>query len=53
MAGASLTCSDLLCLPDEVLDMFAKLLSIVEDTGVWAAALARGFISLIPKGERM
>ena len=26
--------SDLLCLPDEVLDMFAELLNIVEDTGI-------------------
>ena len=42
--------SDLLCLADEVLDMFAELLGIVEDMGIWPAALARGFISLIPKG---
>ena len=31
--------------------MFAEPLSIVEDTGIWPAALARGFISLIPEGE--
>ena len=45
--------SDLLCLPDEILDLFAEMMHIIEDTGIWPAALARGFISLIPKGEGM
>ena len=27
------------------------MLHIIEGTGIWPAALARGFISLIPKGE--
>ena len=33
--------------------MFAEVLSIVEDSAIWPATLARGFISLIPKGEGM
>ena len=45
--------ADLLCLPDSLLNMVAGLLAIVESTGKWPRILARGYVSLIPKGEGM
>ena len=45
--------ADLLCLPDSLLNMLADLLAIVEATGKWPRILARGYVSLIPKGEGM
>ena len=45
--------ADLLCLPDSVLNMLANLLAGVEATGKWPRILARGYVSLIPKGEGM
>ena len=44
---------DLLCLPDVLLNWLAELLTVIEQTGRWPRILARGFISLIPKGEGM
>ena len=43
--------ADLLCLPNALLDMLAQLLTHTESTG--PCVLARGFVSLIPKGEGM
>ena len=40
-------------LPNALLDMLAQLLTRIESTGLWPRLLARGFISLIPKGEGM
>ena len=34
-------------------DMLAQLLTHIESTGLWPCVLARGFVSLIPKGEGM
>ena len=45
--------ADLLCLPDSLLNMLADLLAIVEATGKWPRILARGYVSLIAKGEGM
>ena len=45
--------ADLLCLPDVLLNWLAELLTVIEQTGRWPRILARGFISLIPKGEGM
>ena len=44
---------DLLCLPNALFDMLAQLLTHIESTGLWPHMLARGFVSLIPKGEGM
>ena len=43
--------ADLLCLPRALFDMLAQLLTHIESTGLWPRVLARGFVSLIPKGE--
>ena len=45
--------ADLLCLPNALFDMLAQLLMHIESTGLWPRVLARGFVSLIPKGEGM
>ena len=45
--------ADLLCLPNALFDMLAQLLTHIESTGLWPRMLARGFVSLIPKGEGM
>ena len=44
---------DLLCLPDSLLSMLADLLAIVEATRKRPRILARGYVSLIRKGEGM
>ena len=38
-------------LPLPILDRLADLLNIIEETGVWPAALCEGIVSLITKGE--
>ena len=43
---------DLARLPLIVLDLLAWLLAAVERTGRWPGALTKGYISLVPKGER-
>ena len=43
----------LLCLLVAVLKMLSQPLSHIEATGVWPCILARGFVSLISKGEGM
>ena len=45
--------SDLLLLPTCLLDMLSEILFLVEATGTWPRVLARGYVSLIPKGEGM
>ena len=45
--------ADLLQLPAALIDMLADLLHLVEEIGEWPTLLARGYISLIPKGEGM
>ena len=45
--------ADLLYLPNVLLNWLAELLTVIEQTGRWPRILARGFISLIPKGEGM
>ena len=45
--------SDLLLLPVCLLDMLAEILHLVEQTGCWPSVLAKGYVSLIPKGEGM
>ena len=45
--------ADLLCLPNALFDMVAQLLMHIESIGLWPRVLARGFVSLIPKGEGM
>ena len=45
--------ADLLQLPVALMDMLADLLGLVEEVGEWPTLLARGYISLIPKGEGM
>ena len=45
--------SDLLLLPVCLLDMLAEILHLVEETGYWPRVLAKGYVSLIPKGEGM
>ena len=45
--------ADLLCLPNALFDMLAQLLTHIESTGLWPCMLARGFVSLIPKGDGM
>ena len=45
--------ADLLSLPMQLMDMLAELLHVIEHTGQWPQALAKGYISLIPKGEGM
>ena len=44
---------DLLQLPVALMDMLADLLGLVEELGEWPVQLARGYISLVPKGEGM
>ena len=45
--------ADMLSLRDTPLNMLADLLAIVEATGKWPRILARGYVSLIFKGEGM
>ena len=45
--------SDLLLLPVCLLDMLAEILHLVEQTGCSPSVLAKGYVSLIPKGEGM
>ena len=45
--------ADLLCLPNALFDMLAQLLTHIESTGLLPRVLARGFVSLFPKGEGM
>ena len=45
--------ADLLPLPVRPLDMLSQLLHLIEQTGCWPIILARGYVSLIPKGEGM
>ena len=40
-------------LPTCILESLAKFLNLVEECGQWPSALAKGYISLIPKGEGM
>ena len=42
---------ELRLVPLVLLDMLALLLTKVEETGCWPTCLARGFITLVPKGE--
>ena len=45
--------ADLLCLRSALFDMLAQLPTHLESTGRWPRVLARGFVSLIPRGEGM
>ena len=45
--------ADLLYLPNALLDMLAQFVTNIESTRLWPRVLACGFVSLIPKGERM
>ena len=42
---------DLKVMQPQMWDMLAAILRLVEQTGVWPARLAEGFIALVPKGE--
>ena len=38
-------------LPEQFFDRLASMFTVVEETGIWPAAICEGIVSLISKGE--